>query len=71
MAKKRREPETLSDQLRAIIDNGTMTRYRLSKLSSVDPGQLHRFMNGKGRLSSDSMDRIAAALKLRLVQDEE
>ena len=71
MAKKRREPEALSDQLRAIIDNGTMTRYRLCKLSSVDPGQMHRFINKKGRLSSDSMDRIAAALKLRLVQDEE
>ncbi len=71
MAKKRRGPENLSDQLRAIIDNGTMTRYRLSKLSSVDGAQLHRFMHGIARLSTDSMDRIGQALKLRLIQDEE
>ena len=71
MAKKQRGPENLSDQLRKIIDNGRQTRYRVSKLAQVDGAQLHRFMNGTGRLSSDSMDRIGQALKLRLVQFDE
>ena len=71
MAKKRQGPANLSDQLRAIIDDGRQTRYRVSKLAQVDGGQLHRFMNGIGRLSSDSMDRIGQALNLRLVRDEE
>lgn len=71
MAKKRRQPQTLSDQLRAIIDNGRQTRYRVSKLARVDGAQLHRFMNGTGRLTTDSMDRIGQALGLRLVQGEE
>jgi hypothetical protein len=70
-ARKRRKPETLSDQLRAIIDDGTMTRYRVCKLSQVDPSQLHRFMNHAGRLTTDSLDRVGLALKLRLVRDDE
>lgn len=68
MAKKQRKPETLSDQLRAIIDDGRQTRYRVSKLAKVDGAQLHRFMNGTGRLSSDTMDRVGQALGLRLVR---
>lgn len=71
MAKKQRKPETLSDQLRAIIDDGRQTRYRVSKSAKVDGAQLHRFMNGTGRLSSDSMDRIGAALGLRLVRGDD
>jgi len=71
MAKRQRQPETLSDQLRAIIDDGRQTRYRVSKLAKVDGAQLHRFMNGTGRLSSDSMDRIGQALGLRLVRGDE
>lgn len=71
MAKKRREPPTLSDQLREIIDDGTMTRYRVSKLSHVDGAQLHRFMNGTGRLTTDSLDRIGTALGLRLVRTDD
>lgn len=71
MAKKRKQPDALSNQLRAIVDNGTMTRYRVCKLSRVDPSQLHRFMNGTGRLTTDSLDRIGAALGLRLVQGDE
>lgn len=71
MSKKRsRRERTLSDQLRDIIENGPMTRYRLAKLSGVDASQLHRFVNGTGRLTTDSLDSIAAVLKLRLVIDE-
>ena len=70
MAKRRRKrPATLSEQLRDIIENGTMTRYRISKESGVDASQLHRFVNGTGRLTTDSLDAIGAVLKLRFVQD--
>jgi hypothetical protein len=48
-----------------------MTRYAISKASGVDQSQLHRFVNGNGRLTTDTLDRIGAVLRLRLVVDDE
>lgn len=59
----------LSEQLIAIIENGSMSRYRLSNEAAVDASQLCRFVQGKGRLTTDSLDRIVEALRLRLVMD--
>ena len=69
MARKRREPKLLSDQLREILDSGSMTRYRLSKEAGVDQGQLSRFVLGKGQMTFNTVDRIGQVLKLRLVVD--
>ena len=71
MAKKRRKRRLLSDQLRDIIEGDRVTRYRLSKEAAVDASQLCRFVKGKGRLTTDSLDRIGEVLRLRLVQDPE
>jgi hypothetical protein len=71
MAKRRRKPKTLSEQLIEIIEGGSVTRYRLSKDAAVDASQLCRFVQGKGRLTTDSLDRIGQVLRLRLVQDPE
>ncbi len=68
---KRRKPKLLSEQLREILDGGTMTRYRLSKEAGVDQGQLSRFVLGKGQLTFKTLDRIGEVLRLRFVQDEE
>lgn len=69
MAKKKRQPETLSEQLRAIILQAPVTRYRIAKDAHVDHGQLHRFVTtGKG-ISIETLDRIGAVLRLRLVVD--
>jgi transcriptional regulator with XRE-family HTH domain len=73
MAKVRnpRKPTLLSDQLRTILDNGPMTRYRLSKEAGVDQGQLSRFVLGKGQLTFNTLDRIGQVLRLRIVIDQE
>lgn len=73
MAKNRRQlkPLTLSDQLRGIIERGPMTRYAISKACGVSESQLSKFIHGTCRLTNDSMDKIAAVLRLRLVQDDE
>ncbi|MBM4005595.1 MAG: hypothetical protein FJ295_20290 [Planctomycetes bacterium] len=42
----------------------------MSKASDVDQSQLHRFVNGTGRLTTDSLDRIATALGLQLVRSD-
>jgi len=67
--RKTREPATLSDQLRCIIEDGELSRYEIAKQSGVDASQLCRFVKGKGRLTTDSLDKIGAVLGLRLAQD--
>ncbi len=70
MGKKRKAKlPPLSDQLRKILDNGPMTRYRLSKEAEVDQGQLSRFVLGKGQLTFNTLDRIGQVLRLRLAVD--
>jgi len=67
--RKTRKPATLSDQLRHIIEAGKLSRYKIAKQSGVDASQLHRFVKSKGRLTTDSLDKIGAVLNLRFVQD--
>ena len=71
MAKRKRKPKTVSDQLRDIIETGPLSRYRIAKDSGVDASQLLRFVRGDGRLTNDSLDKIGDVLKLRLVSDLE
>ena len=72
MAKKRpRKPKELSDQLRDIIENGPLSRYRIAKDSGVDASQLLRFVRGDGRLTTDSLDKIGKVLKLRIASELE
>jgi len=70
MAKRRRRLKPLSEQLIQIIERGPVTRYRLSKDAAVDASQLCRFVQGTGRLTTDSLDRIGKVLRLRIVQDD-
>ena len=68
--RKRRKPATLSGQLKHIIEAGDMSRYEIAKRSGVDASQLHRFVRGTGRLTTDSLDKIGAVLGLRFIQDQ-
>ena len=68
--KKSQRPATLSDQLRRIIREGELSRYEIAKRSGVDASQLHRFVNGTGRLTTDSLDKIGKVLGLRFVADK-
>jgi hypothetical protein len=74
MAKKKTtkvDTATLSGQLRQIIADCGLTRYRVCKLAGVDQGQMHRFVTtGKG-ISLETLDRIGQALRLRLVVDDD
>jgi len=70
MSKKSRLPP-LSDQLRVIISEHEMSRNAICVAAEVDPSQLHRFLHGTGRLTTDSLDRLGAVLGLRLVAGSE
>jgi hypothetical protein len=37
----------------------------------MDPGQMHRFLTTGRGISIETLDRIGAALRLRLVQDDD
>lgn len=40
-------------------------------MTGMDPSHLHRFYHGTGRLTNDVMDKLARALRLRLVESDE
>lgn len=61
--------QSLSEQLRKLIGKADISRYEISKRSGVDASQLHRFINGTGRLTTDSLDRIGEVLGLRLEKE--
>ena len=67
----RKKRPLLSEQLRGIIEGGPVTRYRISKETGIDAGQLCRFIKGTGRLTTESLDKVGELLRLRFVQDDE
>ena len=71
MVKRRaKQAETFSDQLRRRIAESGMSRNQICAAAEIDPSHLHRFVHGTGRLTNDTIDRLAAVLELRLVIDE-
>jgi hypothetical protein len=67
-AKGAADPRSVSHRLRkAILAEGS-TAYALGRRARVDPGMIQRFVNGERGLALDSVDRVALALGLRLVE---
>jgi len=58
----------LSDQLREVIGSRGLTAYGLGKKAGVDPGVIQRFLNRERDVRLETVDRLAAALGLRLVE---
>jgi transcriptional regulator with XRE-family HTH domain len=61
-------PHSLSEQLRTIIRSRGLSAYKLGRDAKVDRSIVTRFLNREGSLSLESLDQIAAALRLRLVE---
>ncbi len=59
--------ETFSDQLRGMIAESELSRNQICIAAEIDPSHLHRFVHGTGRLTNDTIDRLAVVLGLRLV----
>lgn len=72
MRKRRRlaisDRHSISYQLREIIESRDMTPYAVGTASGVDPGILSRFLRGERGMQIDTLDRVAGALGLRLVE---
>jgi transcriptional regulator with XRE-family HTH domain len=57
-----------SEQLRDAMVSSGHTGAELAELAGVDPGVISRFMAGKREIRTTTVDRIAEALGLRLVE---
>jgi len=60
---------TLTDVLRAAIQQSGLTHYRIGKATGIDEVNLARFVRGELYVRLDKADRLAAYLGLQLVPD--
>jgi DNA-binding phage protein len=65
------DPSTISGQLRLAIRHSGETWTAISEASGVDSGIISRFMSGDRRPTLDTVDKLAAALGLRLCHDRD
>ena len=64
--KKKKRTNSVSDQLRNIIENHELSRYRICKETGIDAGQLTRFMQGITGLTMDTLDKLGKLLDLEI-----
>jgi transcriptional regulator with XRE-family HTH domain len=68
MAKKK--TPTMTEVLKAAIEDSGLTRYRISKDTGIDEAALMRFMRGETSLRLDRADVLADYLGLELVKQK-
>ncbi len=59
---------SLTGQLRQLIEAAEISRYQLWQLTGIDQAVLSKFVNGKGGLSMESLDKIGEVLGLQITQ---
>jgi plasmid maintenance system antidote protein VapI len=67
MARRKKAPQSLSDQLRELIAAAGPSVYEPARDAGVDRSVLSRFLAGKRTITLETADRLAAVLKLRLI----
>ena len=65
----KRRSKKLSDQIRRVIDDSGLTRYRIAQDTGIDESTLSKFYNGRQGLSMKALDRLGKYLGLRIVMD--
>jgi plasmid maintenance system antidote protein VapI len=61
------EHKKLSDEIRDAVVGSGMSRYAISKALGIAESTMSRFVNGKGGLSMDYVDRLSELLGLHIV----
>ena len=59
---------SLTDQLRQLIETAEISRYQLWQQTGIDQAVLSKFVNGKGGLSMESLDKIGEVLNLQITK---
>ena len=63
----RRSPTTFSDEIRNAIEESTLSRYAIWKLTGVSQALLSRFVAGKSGMSMALLDKVAEVIDLHAV----
>lgn len=58
--------ESFTDQLRRLIDASGLSRYAICQRIDMDQATMSRFMNRKGGLSMEALDRLGELLGLEI-----
>jgi transcriptional regulator with XRE-family HTH domain len=67
MARRKQIPQSLSEQLREVVRAARPSLHELAEETGVDRSVLSRFLAGRRTITLETADRLAAALKLRLI----
>ena len=67
MAKRKKEPPTLTETVRETILARSLTAYRVSQAIGTRPHVVQRFLNGERDLRGATLDKLAVALGLTLM----
>lgn len=59
---------TLSDALRQAVRESGLTPYAVAKAAAVPPPTLYRWLSGERDLTLATADKIAVAVRLRVLQ---
>lgn len=65
-----RRPKTFAEELRQAIRESGLTHYRIGKDAGIAPDILDRFVNDNRDLRLSTIEKIVAALKLRMTLQE-
>jgi len=57
----------VSDHIRAALESGEVSRYRVSQDTSVEQSALSRFLSGERGLSMEAIDTLAEYFGLEIV----
>jgi transcriptional regulator with XRE-family HTH domain len=60
----------VTDQIREQVKNSGQTMTEIARRSGVSLSQVSRFMRGERDLTGDSINKLCAALGLRLAEEE-
>jgi transcriptional regulator with XRE-family HTH domain len=66
---KNKPQTTLTDAIRAAIQQSGLTVYRIGKATGIDEANLGRFARGEMSIRLDKADKLAAYFGLRLTPD--
>jgi transcriptional regulator with XRE-family HTH domain len=65
---KRPKAKPLTEQIRAALKSSPLTAYRLAKMTGIPRSTLSRFLGGSAGMTLKNLDKLAAALDLRLAE---
>jgi hypothetical protein len=65
-----KRPKPLTHQIRVAVKASPYSAYRISKMTGIPESTLSRFLLGRAGMTLKNLDKLAAALDLRLAEPD-